>query len=144
MKISAVIISICMLFFLLSGTYAGMQSANFKITTSVLSGGGRPLESESFGSIATLGQPVPLMNTSNPPVSENFDLYPGFWYAVEGKIAFCPGDYDTDWDVDGLDLARFADHYSTNDPEADLNSDNYVDDLDVEELAKRYGASPCQ
>jgi hypothetical protein len=46
---------------LLDSSYAQMSSANYRITTTVMSGGGAPMASTSFQMNSTLGQPSPLM-----------------------------------------------------------------------------------
>lgn len=101
-----------------------MGSANYRITTSVISGGGGTMSSSSYQMVSTLGQPSPLMDPSNPPYSLSYDLYPGFWYtlgagtceyintfaasfgSVVGDANYCAAcDFDKDGDVDGYDLS---------------------------------------
>ena len=69
---------------ILIGTHPviGMESPHFKISTSVISGGGALTESDSFLLQSTLGQSTPLMDPADPPYSDNFDAYPGFWFTV--------------------------------------------------------------
>lgn len=106
-----------------------MGSANYRITTSVISGGGGTMSSTAgnYQMTSTLGQPSPLMQASNPPSSPLFSLYPGFWYtlgagvetceyldvfalafgSVAGDTNYCAAcDFDDDGDVDGSDLAN--------------------------------------
>jgi len=129
--------------FALSSWASGqMQSANFRMITTVMSGGGSRVGSGSFQGNSTIGQPSPLASGDNPQSFE-FDMFPGFWYAAEGGVVFCPGDYDRDNDVDGMDLAAFADYYWSNDPEADLNGDSFVDEEDIEKFAENFGKRPC-
>ena len=108
--------------------FAGMGSENFQIPTSVISGGGEPAGSENFQTNSTLGQPSPLMDSADPPYSENYFIDSGFWYTLDAE-AGCPDlacfaltfglqsgdtgynrgcDFDGDGDVDGSDLAEFT------------------------------------
>ena len=86
---------------------AAMSSANYQITTTVVSGGGGPMASTSYGLNGTLGQPSPLIDPFDPPWSTSYDLLTGFWYTV-GSTAGCPADLDFDGDVDGSDLEILA------------------------------------
>jgi hypothetical protein len=61
---------------------AAMESASYKIPSTVLSGGGSPMSSASYTGNSTLGQPSPLMDPANPPTSTSYDNYPGFWYGA--------------------------------------------------------------
>lgn len=109
--------------------FAQMQSENYRVTTSVLSGGGAPMTSATYQTNATVSQSSPLMDPADPPYSTNYDLYPGFWYTLEGGVAGCDNlaffaaafgsvstdsnyssacDFDGDEDVDGSDLAEFV------------------------------------
>ncbi len=109
----------------------GSSSANYTLPTSVFSGGGAPMHSSNFGTIGTIGQPSPLMDPADPPYSDSYDLYPGFWYTF-GAVVECgdlasfaatfgltaseegynPGcDSERDGDVDGVDLAEYADTF---------------------------------
>ena len=86
--------------------------------------------SAGFRGQGTLGQPTPLMDPADPPYSDAYDLYPGFWYTLEaalgcdlaefaaafGTVSGEPGynlgcDSEPDGDVDGVDLAEFAAGY---------------------------------
>jgi hypothetical protein len=109
---------------------AQMQSENFQINTSVISGGGTPpLSSASFRLNSTSAQPTPLMDPDDPPESTNDALNPGFWYTLGALPATCDdagtfaaafgslagdGNYNLacdsegDGDVNGKDLAVFA------------------------------------
>ena len=86
---------------------AEMSSTNYRITTTVVSGGGGPMGSASFQTNGTLGQPSPLADPADPPFSDSYDLYPGFWYTVASIGLTCPGDFNGDRDVDGSDLAEY-------------------------------------
>ena len=59
-----------------------MQSANYRITTTVVSGGGGPMSSASFQANGTIGQPTPIMEDGMDPFSNNYGLLPGFWYTL--------------------------------------------------------------
>ena len=86
---------------------AGMQSSTYRIPTSVFSGGGAPISSTSYKTSSTLGQPSPLMDPYEPPISDVYDLYPGFWHVIAALENTCRGDFNGDKDVDGLDLADY-------------------------------------
>ena len=105
---------------------AQMESANYSIPTSVLSGGGAPMSATSYQTNSTLGQPSPLPDSADPPFSDSFDLYPGFWYALMGPK--CEGDHDSDGDVDGSDLAAYV--------AGDLS-------VSLEEFAQDFGRVNC-
>ena len=107
---------------------AEMGSKNYRITTSVMSGGGAPMGSASYETDSTLGQPSPLMDPSDPPWSTSYELFPGFWYTLETGVPECTlpyfaaafgsvsgdtnynsvCDFEPDGDVDGSDLAEFV------------------------------------
>jgi len=55
----------------------------------------------------------------------------------------CEGDFDHDGDVDGSDLAFFADAYALGSPKADLNNDGSVDADDVAVFAADFGRTDC-
>jgi len=65
------------------GVSAQMQSSNYELTTSVLSGGGVSMASDNFSLYITAAQPSPIRETRTPPESDNFVLYPGFWYTLD-------------------------------------------------------------
>ncbi len=110
------------------GAFAGMQSGSYAITTAVVSGGGGAMTSPSYTLQATIGQPSPLLDQTDPPYSTTYDLYPGFWYTLSGTSPVCADlaafaaafgsldedlnfniycDIDSDGDVDGSDLSEF-------------------------------------
>ena len=131
---------------------AEMGSANYRIPTSVMSGGGTPMESTSYQADSTLGQPSPLMDPADPPGSTNYDLYPGFWHTVEpGPVGdSCEGDFNDDGDVDGSDLAVFAADFGRTDCtgspdhcEGDFNKDGDVDGSDLAVFAADFGRTDC-
>ena len=61
---------------------ADMSSTNFRIVATVISSGGGSISSANFQTPGTVGQPAPLMEPLDPPFSDNYDLYPGFWYTL--------------------------------------------------------------
>ena len=130
--------------------YAGMGSKSYHITTSVFSGGGTSMGSTSFQVTATLGQPSPLMDPDTPPSSENLALNPGFWYTLEAVfVEPCEGDFNSDGDVDGSDLAVFAADFGRTDCssgppcEGDFDSDGDVDGSDLAVFAGDFGRTDC-
>ena len=64
-------------------------------------------------------------------------------------IDLCEGDFDTDGDVDGSDLAIFAADFGRTDCgspppcEGDFDDDNDVDGSDLSEFAKDFGRTNC-
>jgi hypothetical protein len=106
-----------------------MSSANYRITTTVMSGGGSPMASSSYQLNGTLGQPSPLVNDPlMPPFSDNYEMLTGFWYTLGG----CYWDLEPvsrDGDVDGADLAEFL---------------NAFDAASVPSFAAEFGRIGCQ
>ena len=86
---------------------AEMASENYRIRSSVHSAGGVPVGSTNYQINGTVGQPSPLMDPVEPPLSNTYDLYPGYWYVIAAFESTCPGDYNGDKDVDGSDLAEY-------------------------------------
>jgi hypothetical protein len=111
MKRSSILMlmALALLLVLAHSTGAEMQSDNYRIPTAVFSGGGATVSSTSYKTNSTLGQPSPLMDTNNPPYSDSYNNYPGFWYTVDAGLYGCLWDLDEppDGDVDGIDLAEF-------------------------------------
>jgi hypothetical protein len=87
---------------------ADMTSTSFTNSNTVISSGGSPAGSTSYNTNSTVGQPTPLMDPQDPPFSDDFELFPGFWYTVAAVGRTCPGDDNGDKDVDGADLAAYA------------------------------------
>lgn len=110
---------------------AGMESESYQITTSVISGGGGGMGSANYQMNSTLGQSSPLMDPANPPYSESYDLYPGFWYTLDLGL-WCYYDLDGDGDVDGEDLAELV---------GGLGID--FDDTDIIHFAEEFGRNDC-
>ena len=86
------------------------------------------------------------MDPLDPPYSANYDLYPGFWYtAITEVVELCEGDFDTDGDVDGSDLATFAADFGRTDCdtgapcEGDFDADGDTDGIDLATFAARFG-----
>ncbi len=122
---------------LVLAAYARMQSNNYSITTSVLSGGGAPMGSANYDTNATVGQPSPLMDPANPPGATSYDLLPGFWYTLEAGLGLgCIWDlepFPPDGDLDGLDLVEFA---------TGFDLDDYNED-DLADFAVQFGRTDC-
>ncbi len=104
-----------------------MHSSSYTITADVVSGGGGALSSTTYRLQSSIGQPTPIMDQTEPPYSTSYDMYPGFWFAMESPpvcmniTAFAASfgfmdfdfsynpvcDFDSDGDVDGIDLFNF-------------------------------------
>jgi hypothetical protein len=137
--------------------HAGMQSTNYAIPTSVMSGGGGAMSATSFNANATVGQPSPLMDPALPPTSLNYDLYPGYWYTVElAAVDICECDLNGDGKCDMLDWLLFGEDWgetdcgtppgsgnSPNDCECDLNADGKCDMLDWLLFGEDWGRTDC-
>ena len=112
--------------------FAEMQSINYRNTASVISAGGGTMNSMGLSSHTTLGQPSPIMDSLDPPMSNSYDLYPGFWYTLSTGLMPCEDlfsfaqafgttgsyvnynvscDSEPDGDIDGVDLADFLQEY---------------------------------
>jgi hypothetical protein len=63
-------------------SYAEMTSGSYRIHRSVLSGGAVFSDSANYQAKGTLGQPSPLIEHGDPPFSDSYDLYPGFWFTI--------------------------------------------------------------
>ena len=112
MKACPLILAILLVGLLLPGhAAAAMSSDNYRITTTVVSGGGGPMASDNYKMNATLGQPSPLIDPAHPPVSTYYEMLTGFWYTLGG----CRWDIDPplggDGDVDGADLYEYLNAY---------------------------------
>jgi hypothetical protein len=106
---------------------AQMSSTNYRITTTVMSGGGTPMGSTTYQMNGTIGQPSPLIDPADPPQSTSYDLLTGFWYTT-GAGHGCLYDYLGDGDVDGADLTEFLNAYSL---------------IEVEGFAMEFGRVDC-
>ena len=85
---------------------AEMKSDSYRITSTVLSGGGAAIF-DIYQMNSTIGQPTPLMDPNDPPISPTYNLLPGFHYTLAVGDSACFGDSEPDSDVDGADLAHF-------------------------------------
>jgi hypothetical protein len=111
--------------------FAGMGSENYRIPTSVMSGGGGGMGSANYLMSSTVGQPSPLLNPNSPPESASYWLFPGFWYTLEFG-AGCHYDLDGDGDVDAEDLAEFSNG---------LGTDFEIDEVPL--FAEQFGRNDC-
>ena len=109
---------------------AQMSSANFRIPSSVLSGGGEAISSANFGLDATLGQSSPLLDQFDPPFSANFQNFPGFWHTA--AVCVLPGDINGDGIVNLLDFNIMVANWlqSGMGIPGDINGDGTVNLLD--------------
>ncbi len=141
------IVAIVMAFMLLSPVQAAaeMSSANYRITTSVISGGGGPMSSANYRLNGTIGQPSPLIDSADPPYSQSFDLLTGFWYTVglEPLLSNCPADFQPDGAVDENDLSTLAGLFGNLSAPVDADGDGDMDGLDLYEMVADYDRSDC-
>ena len=144
------VFAVSLLLLFTMGAPAEMQSDNYSISTSVISGGGTPMGSTNYLTDSTLGQPTPAMEGDQNPFSDNYDNYPGFWYTVAVEpVDACEGNFDKDGDVDGSDLAVFAADFGRTDCdhgdpcEGDFDGDNDVDGSDLAVFAADFGRTDC-
>lgn len=95
-----------------SPVLAELMSNNYIITSTEISAGEAKTASTSFKLAITIGPSTPLMEaTATPPMSTSHVLYPGFRYTYDSATS-CKGDSEPDGDVDGTDLAAFAEALS--------------------------------
>jgi len=100
-------LAVFLLVFFSIETSAKMVSDNYRTDTSVISSGGASMSSISYQTNMTLGQSSTLLKTG----SEDYGLYPGFWYTLDTYWADCLWDLEPsppDGDVDGSDFAEFV------------------------------------
>lgn len=103
---------------------AEMSSTNYKITSSVISGGGNVMSSTNYHLISTSGQSSPLGSTS----SGGYIINSGFWYTMLlGTI----GDVNGDGDVNLEDVIAALQIVTGQFPatiikEADANGDGKI------------------
>jgi hypothetical protein len=112
---------------------ADMSSANYRITTSVMSGGGGVMGSSGFQLNGTLGQPSPLIDDPLfPPFSTSFELYSGFWYTVGVPLVpECAADLNGDGVVDEDDLILLAPEFGLTPAGLSVDDDSDMDGLDL-------------
>jgi hypothetical protein len=106
-KLSGLFAFIALFLIFSSDISAELASENYRISSYVYSAGGVPTGSTNYQINGTIGQPSPPMDPFEPPMSDTYDLYPGFWYVIAAYESTCPGDYNGDKDVDGSDLAEY-------------------------------------
>jgi hypothetical protein len=107
---------------------AEMVSENYHMQCTVFSGGGIMTGSTNYLMNNTIGQPSPLIDPLKLPLSNTYDLYPGFWYVVADFESSCSGDFNGDKDVDGSDLAEYI-----------FDSDG----IGLEKFAENFGKIKC-
>ncbi len=124
---------------------AQMSSTNYRITTTVMSGGGSPMTSSNYQMSGTVGQPSPLVDPALPPQSTNYDLLTGFWYTIGSAPPFsaCPADFEPDGDVDNDDLVVLAAGFGQSGLSVDADEDGDMDGLDLWELVVDFGRTDC-
>ena len=67
-------------------SHSEMTSDSYKISTSVVSGGGVAMDSNSYKKNSTIGQASPLVISPDNELSSNlFKMHPGFWNTVNGN-----------------------------------------------------------
>lgn len=109
---------------------AAMSSTNYRITTTVMSGGGGVMASASYQLTGTLGQPSPLVEDPLfPPSSLSYEMLTGFWYTLGGGCIWDIEPLVGDGDVDGADLYEFI---------------NAFDPANVPSFADEFGRAGCQ
>jgi hypothetical protein len=112
MKITTIILTMfCLCLGMPISGDAGMSSDNYRITTTVVSGGGGPMASASYGLNGTLGQPSPLIDPADPLGSTNYEMLTGFWYTLGGGCRWDIEPLGGDGDVDGADLYEYLNAY---------------------------------
>ena len=109
---------------------AEMSSTNYRISPTVLSGGGGTMSSASFQAIITLGQPTPVVDCS----SSSYGLYTGFWNIVTKLVA--TGDINDDGTLDLTDVILGLQVMVGAEPDdihrgADANDDGVIGIADV-------------
>ena len=102
-------------------------SADYSITSAVISGGGTTSTGGPYTNSATIGQPTPLEITQQAATAGDYQNKPGFWHANSatsqceslsdlahafGSVTGEPNydshcDFDHDGDVDGSDITQF-------------------------------------
>lgn len=107
-----------------SVSFAEMSSTNFRIVSSVLSGGGGYASSASYRLHSTIGQSSPLGHSS----SSSFSLDTGFWYTLLQTIM---GDVNGDGEVNLVDAITALQVITGQSPaevlqSADVNGDGVI------------------
>jgi hypothetical protein len=111
--------------------YASQSSANYRIESNVISGGGGDALSTNYYIEHTTGQSSATGDSS----SANYVNYAGFWYTiVSGTVSVLIGDMNEDGVVDISDVIRvlrMALNLDASLPCANINGDGIVDIADV-------------
>jgi hypothetical protein len=95
----------------------------------------------------TIGQPD-AGSPAMPLAGGDYELVGGFWPAVQGPAAPCPGDANGDRVVDNADLQAILDAWASSsgdpryDPAADFNGNGSVGNEDLQELLD-HGGDTC-
>lgn len=91
-----ILIFLCLSLGLASHTLAYIGSTNYRITSSVLAGGGCAMSSSHFETTSTIGQSTPIEKEGYLRCSD-FYLFSGFWSTlyemVPGNDGFLPAIY---------------------------------------------------
>jgi hypothetical protein len=90
-------ILISMLCLFASMANAEMSSTSYRISATVISGGGNAMSSASYHTVSTLGQPSPLGTAA----SASYNNSPGFWHTL---LMITLGDVNGDGNVDLEDV----------------------------------------
>ena len=119
-----IILSCFILPFLPNQAYAEMTSTNYRITSTVLSGGGNAMSSVSFRLESTLGQPGTICSSS----SDSYSIDSGFWHTVLLSVI---GDVNGDGSVDLEDVITALQVVTGQTPEniikaADVDGDGVI------------------
>ena len=124
---------------------ADMSSANYRITTTVMSSGGGTMASANYQLTGTLGQPSPLVDDPLfPPSSLSYEMLTGFWYTIGGAgVSYCPADLNTDGSVDELDLDMLADRFGQTLVDVDTDGDLDMDGSDLFEMVLDWNRTDC-
>jgi hypothetical protein len=112
--------------------------AQFDLPWYAIAGGGAMFTSGGpYDVSGTLGQ-----SQAGPMAGGSFELIGGFWPAASASPP-CPGDVDSDNDVDLSDLATLLAHFGTprgaTRADGDLDSDGDVDLTDLAVLLASFG-----
>jgi hypothetical protein len=82
---------------------------------------------------------------SNEPDPNGLRINMGAYGDTTGATTttVCRGDSDSDSDVDGSDLAVFAEAFGSSDEVADFDGDGFVDESDLAAFAAEFGRADC-
>ena len=125
---------------------AEMESENYRIPASVLSGGGETTSDSSRSMNGSIGQPTPLADRQDPPTSENYENHPGFWETI-GEESNVSCDISGDGQITPMDaLCAFQKYLlvcptecgACDDTGCDVNGDGSCTPGDALEIFKAY------